>query len=287
MMPTGKMKIAILGLGQIGGSIGRDLIDRQLVGEVIGYDHDPKALRKAKRLKAVDRTTGLLDKAIKSADLIIIALPIQATLKALPRICKLSNSDSAVMDVTSTKSVIFESLNQLDANINYVSGHPLSGNEGVGINASRLGMFDRMPFVLIPHTTCQPEWSKRITGLINGLGARTFAIDPARHDRLTSLSIQTPYFLAYLLSRMAIRQTSKDKAFWDVTGGSIRGATRVMKSSSELTLDMLLTNKANVIDRIDELSSELDSLKALLEKENPKELARQIRATRRSLLKET
>lgn len=287
MKPLKRMTVAILGLGQIGGSIGRDLIKRQLVGEVIGYDRAPATVRKARRLKAIDRSSATVDQAISSADLIILALPIRTTLKILPRLVKLVNSEQAVMDVTSTKEVIFEQLGRLKGSLNYVSGHPLAGNEGVGIEASELGLFDNMPFVLIPHSTCHPGWSKVITQMVKRLGARPFSMAPDRHDRLTSLSIQTPYFLAYLLSRMAIRQTSKDRAFWDVTGGSIRGATRVMKSSAELTLDMLLTNKANVIDRIDELTSELKTLRGLLDDDDHAPLSRQIRATRRALLKQS
>lgn len=287
MKPLKRMKVAILGLGQIGGSIGRDLVSRKLVSEVIGHDRDHSTVRKARRLRAIDRSVGSLDKAIRSADLIIIALPIRVTLKIIPRVAKLIRPEQAVMDVTSTKAVVFDQLGQLEGSINYVSGHPLAGNEGVGIDASEKGMFDQMPFVLMPYESCSPEWTKRISQLVKRLGARPFSMAPDRHDRLTSLSIQTPYFLAYLLSRMAIRQTSKDRAFRDVTGGSIRGATRVMKSSAELTLDMLLTNKANVIDRIDELTSELDTLRALLNNNNQKELARQIRVTRKKLLRQT
>lgn len=287
MKPLKRMKVALLGLGQIGGSIGRDLVERKLVGEVIGYDHDLSVVRKARRLKAVDRSVGSLDKAIVSADLIVIALPIRATLKIIPRMAKLVRPDQGLLDVTSTKSVLFDILDQSDAKLNYVSGHPLAGNEGVGIDASEIGLFDKMPFVLLPHKTCSSDWIKRITYLVRRLGAKPFQMEPERHDWLTSLSIQTPYFLAYLLSRMAIRQTTKDRAFWDVTGGSIKGATRVMKSSAELTLDMLLTNKQNVIDRIDELSSELDTLRSLLKENDQKELARQLKVTRKKLLRQT
>jgi prephenate dehydrogenase len=286
MIPLKRITVAILGLGQIGGSIGRDLVAGRFVREIIGFDREAKTLRQAQRLRAVTRTTSSLKIAVAQADLIVIALPIQTTLRLLPAIVKLAGHDKCLLDVTSTKQVVFERLHQLAGHFNYISGHPLAGNEGVGIKASTAGMFKGKPFALLPHDACAPVWIRKVMTLVRKLGARSFTIDPERHDQLTSLSIQTPYFLAYLLSRMAVHQTRSDKAFWNLAGGSINGAVRVMKSSPELTLDLLLTNRDNVLTRIDELASEMKQLRQLLTTD-PAQLAREIKATRRALIKQT
>jgi len=264
-----KSTIFIIGLGQIGGSIGYDLVGKKITAGVIGFDKSISVMRTAKRLKAVDKTVGSPAKGIKEANIIILALPIRKMIKILPSICGLVDKNKIILDVGGTKSEIIKTILNHNANINIIGGHPIAGTEKEGIYGSKSSLFKKTVFVLTPIKGVKAEFVDVIKTLIKKLDATPLIMSPAEHDRLIAKTSQLPYALSLGLMNLAAKEGTK---FRKLIGGSYKSATRVALSSPELTLDMFLTNKPEINLAIDKMIIELDKLKYLIGTGNEVEL---------------
>ncbi|MCP4567779.1 MAG: prephenate dehydrogenase, partial [FCB group bacterium] len=182
------------------------------------------------------------------------------------------NTDAVVLDLAGTKAEILKAVAKVMPGGNYISGHPMAGNEKTGLAGAEKGKFKKAAFVLIPHRGTRKVWLERITQLIRKLGARPIIMKAEEHDRLIALTSHLPYALALGLMNLAGKKGMRNKHFDDLVGGSFRGATRVVQSPTDLTLDMFLTNKSNVTSAIDGLIDELKTLKKYVRTGNDREL---------------
>jgi prephenate dehydrogenase len=271
----------IIGLGQIGGSLGYDLVASPKFSQVIGYDISPRVRSYARRHKAVSRTVGTLDKGIKAADIIILAVPIRESIRLLPEVCMKAGDNKIIIDVTTTKNGIFRALNELNCRPDYFSCHPLCGTEKEGIASARPGLFRNSDFMIIPAESARAESRRTVLGLVKSIKARPIFSDIAGHDLNIALTINLPYAIAVSLSSLAGSLTESNPGVFRSMRGSFRGATRVARSSPILTLDMLLTNTANVDRIISAFMDELKNLKKLIKGKKEEELSELINRAKR------
>jgi len=258
-------KVLVVGLGQIGGSLAYELKSRRLVGEVIGFDKDRSTLAHAQKKAVVGRTVGNLKEGLGEADIVVLAMPIRAIVATLPTVARFMKKGSVCLDVAGTTSEILATAAWLSPSINYVSGHPITGTEKHGIESARLGLFAGKTFVLTPSPHFKRDARASITQLVQKLGARPVVIPAERHDRLIAQTSHLPYCLALALSRQVGLTARTDPALWKLVGGSLRSGTRVANSSPDLTVDMLSTNRRQVIQAIDKYVKALEDLKQTIE----------------------
>ena len=276
-----QLKVLIVGLGQIGGAIGLDLVEKRLVAEVIGFDIDATITDIAKRRRAIDRSTHSLTEGLAQADLVILAAPIRRIIETIPQVRYSANENIAILDVAGTKMEILRTVAEQYPRADYVSGHPLIGTEKCGLQAALSGMFKNTTFVLVPAKGARNESLGTIRRVVEGLGATPLIMKADEHDRLIALTSNLPYLFALSLTNLAMKYAKKHRSIWNLIGGSFRSATRVAASSPELTLDMFMTNRREIPTIIDEVIAEFTSLKEMIEREDETALKALIRKVRK------
>ncbi|MFQ6008714.1 MAG: prephenate dehydrogenase [Candidatus Zixiibacteriota bacterium] len=274
MKKLDQLVVFIVGLGQIGGSIGIDLIGKRLVAKVIGFDCNLTVTRQARRQKVIDSSVSSLEEGLRLADLVILAMPVREIIKCLPLLFRsLERSrNMAILDVGSTKVEILKAVSMVKASVNFIGGHPITGSEEYGLRAAKSGRFKNTSFVLVPSQGTKKEWLDIVASLVRCLGAKPVIMKAEKHDRIIALTSNLPYVVSLSLLHLAMKHGKKDKAFWGMVGGSFRSATRVAASSTDLTVDMLLTNRDQVSRIVEELITELQSLKEMVESKDERRL---------------
>ncbi len=256
-----ELNVLIIGLGQIGGSLATDLTRRRIVGNVVGFDADPNVTSKARQIGIIDEAATSLDEALSAADLVIPAAPIREIIRITPTVCRMIRDGAAVMDVAGTKSNIVHLVTRQERAVTYIGGHPMAGDEGAGLGAASAGKFAGCTFVLTPIANADNGWMETVTQLVESIDAHPVVMSPEAHDRIIAATSHLPYALSVALMRVAARRTETDKALPSLIGGSFKSAARVAASSPDLTRDMFLTNRRNVVCAIEELIMELNVLK--------------------------
>jgi len=259
--PVSEWRVLIVGLGQIGGSIGLDLVERTLVAEVIGFDIDNSTRESAVERRAVHRTVEDPIAAAEAADLIILAVPIRKTIEVINSLAESLSEGNCVADVAGIRTGILQTVESLEQPINFVGVHPMAGSEGIGLESAVHGLFEGASLAITPSSKLGTGWLESIMELIGGLGGNPLMLTPDKHDRLVGMASHLPHILGVALMNLALKYQADDDRSFKTIGGSFKSATRVTASSVELMLDMFLTNSIHDRELIEELIAELESLK--------------------------
>lgn len=230
-------KVAIVGVGLIGGSIGLGLKKKGLAGEIIGISRHNKTLELAKRKGAIDKGSLKID-AVKGADLVILAVPVNTVIGLAGKISGLTGPDCIVTDVGSTKEEIVRSLEKLFPN--YAGSHPLAGSEKRSIANAAEGLFEGSLCILTPTKKTNARALKKIRHLWEILGAKTTFLNPCVHDKILSFVSHLPHLAAFSLIGAVPGINLKFAA------SGLKDTTRIAASDSEIWADIFLTNRRNL-----------------------------------------
>ncbi len=254
------MRVAILGVGLIGGSIG--LAARGRAGaRVCGYDPDPAALAAGLALRAVDEAAPDLPAAVAGADVVFAAAPVGALAQTVRAALALAGPACVVSDVGSTKLA----LDDARQDRRFVGGHPLTGAESSGVAHARGDLFEGATWYLTPTAHTDEALYGRLRELIERLGARPAAIEPDAHDRLMACVSHLPHVLAnVLVAQTAAAFEREGQRPEGGTGPSFRDATRVAGANTEVWRDIYLANREALGAAIDEAVGRLAEVRATL-----------------------
>lgn len=249
------MRVAIVGVGLIGGSVGMAARDRH-GAEVVGVDARPEALEGALARGAIDEAAGDVSE-VGEADVAVVAVPVDAvaatvrtTAKALP--------DAIVTDVGSTKTAIVDEV----AEPNYIGGHPLAGAEVAGVENARADLFDGAIWYLTPRPGSPGLLYERLHRFVAGLGATPTAIAPGDHDRLMASVSHLPHVLANLLVLQAAEALGGERM--PATGPSFRDATRVAGANPGLWAAIYGSNAEALVGQLDAAIGRLEDVRRAL-----------------------
>ena len=249
------MRIAVLGVGLIGGSVG--LAAREKLGaEVTGWDPAPGALAEAVARGALDRpATGAAD-ALEGAEVAFVAAPVGALPAAVRDALAAAGEDCVVTDVGSTKRAVVDAVDD----DRFVGGHPLAGGATAGVRHARADLFDGATWYLTPTARSRGTLYERLHRLLGGLGAHPAAIDAATHDRLLATVSHLPHVLANVLVAQAAQAMGEESV--PATGPSFRDITRVAGSNTAIWRDIYLANADALIAAIDDATARLATVRA-------------------------
>ena len=255
------MRVAILGVGLIGGSIG--LAARGRAGaHVCGYDPDPAELRAALELGAVDETAPDLATAVAGAEVVFAAAPVGALAGTVREALGCAGPASVVSDVGSTKLA----LDEARRDPRFVGGHPLTGAETSGVAHAREDLFAGATWYLTPTPSTDEALYGRLRELVERLGARPAAIEPDAHDRLMACVSHLPHVLANVLVAQAAAAFEREgQRPRGGTGPSFRDATRVAGANTAVWGDIYLANREALAAAIDEAVGRLAEVRATLQ----------------------
>ena len=253
------MKVAVLGVGLIGGSIG--LAARTRVGaEVCGYDPDPTACEIALALGAIDRPAPDIAAAVADADAVFAAAPVGALEQTVTGALAAAGPQCVISDVGSTKLA----LEHARADRRFIGGHPLAGAETAGVAGAREDLFDGAIWYLTPTHASDPVLYARLRALIERLGARPQAVDAAAHDHLMACTSHLPHVLANLLAAQAATAFEREGSP-STAGPSLQDFIRVAGANSAIWTDIYLANREALVEAIDELTRRLAEVRADLQ----------------------
>jgi prephenate dehydrogenase len=250
-------KVAIVGIGLIGGSIALAIKKKRLANEIIGVSRHKKSLILAKKIGAIDKGSLGLD-ILSAADLLIFATPVETIINLAPLISKIISKDCVVTDVGSTKEKIVSKLEKSFPN--FVGSHPLAGSEKRSIQNAQFNMFSGTQCILTPTKITNSKALNKIKALWVNLGARVIILSPKAHDKVLSFTSHLPHVAAFSLIGIIPRE------YLRFASNGLGDTTRIAASDPLLWVDILLSNRKNIIKNIVLLQNELSGMKEAIGK---------------------
>ena len=263
--------IAILGTGLIGTSLGLALgtadPETAPLGKcrIIGYDADRAQLRTARGRLALDLEAKSAAEAVKEADIVVIATPVQTVPDVMREIAPHLRYRTLVTDVCSTKSAVMRWAKELlPTSVSFVGGHPLAGRERAGAEHAELDLFRGSIYCLCPTLTAQPEAVDMATALVESVGAKPYYIDPDEHDTYVAGTSH----LAFLLS-IALTETATRSGAWRemqlLAASGFRDISRLAAGDPVMHRDICMTNKTSINHWINETIRVLVEMRSLID----------------------
>lgn len=258
-------RVAVIGVGLIGGSFALALKAAKACTEVVGVGRDPSNMRSALELGVVDRIASDAREAVRDAGLVVLAAPMAQFPGIFAAIAPALRGDAIVTDVGSTKrDAILAARNFLgDAIGLYVPAHPIAGAERSGAAAARADLFRDRRVILTPLPENPPAAVEVITAAWQLCGARITRMEPEQHDALLGAVSHLPHVLAYaLVHEFAGRQDAAD--LFALAGGGFRDFTRIASSHPEMWRDICVVNRDTILSELDRYVAKLDSIRAMI-----------------------
>ena len=268
------MRVGIVGLGLMGGSLGLALRHR-VDAHVDGYDPDPAARLDALARGCVTAVHDDVRAACAEAEFVVVCAPVAQLPSAVAAALEAAPPDATVTDIGSTKTQVVRSVPPADR-ARFVGGHPVCGSEARGAAAARAELFEDATWFLTPVADTDPGRYARLHAVVSRVGARPVAIDPGAHDRLLSLTSHLPHVLANLLATQAAAGTVDGHDPLAAAGGSFRDMTRVAGANPRIWVDIFLDNRLALADALREHRRRLDDVLTALEDGDAGFLARWI-----------
>ena len=254
-------KVAIVGLGLIGGSIALAARQHWPSSLVIGLDRK-EVLEKAMLLHAIDVAADN-PVVIAEADLVILAAPVEQNIKRLAELDRHVTTPAVVTDVGSTKRTTVEAARMLPSRFTFVGGHPLGGAPRSGIEYARPDLFVDRPWLFTPEGDGSATALERLCSFVRTLGAEPQVVDPTEHDRLLAFVSHLPQLTASAL--MHVVGTTATERGLALTGRGLFDATRLASSPADIWRDICRSNADAIGDALDHLIHELEALRRDLE----------------------
>jgi len=260
-------KIAIIGAGLIGGSIGLAAKRKGLAREIVGVCRHQKSLRQAKRIKAIDRGTLNYREAVEGADLVILATPISQIIKIAGEIAPYLKKGCLVTDAGSTKSKIVAEVEKVfSGDIAFVGAHPLAGSEKRGVSEARTNLFKGTLCILTKSRKTKLAALEKINSFWQAIGCRVIKLTPQAHDQIVAVISHLPHLAAVQLVKVGRKNLN-------FAASGFRDTTRIASSDAEVWSDICLTNKKFIIQAIDEYIARLKLMRNLISKDDKRGLS--------------
>jgi len=254
------MRIAVLGVGLIGGSIGLAARKQLDEIEVVGFGRSRDKLERAMELGAIDRASESLEWSLEGASACFACAPVGALPEQVTAALEAAPDDCVVTDVGSTKQRLVAAVDDE----RFIGGHPVAGAETAGVEHARDDLFQGAVWYLTPLERSSGLLYERLHRIVVSLGARPVAIDAETHDRLLATVSHLPHVLANVLVSQAARELARGDQPLPRAGPSFRDATRVAGASSSVWGDIYLANRESIAAEIDETVDRLSEVAALL-----------------------
>jgi len=261
------MRLAVVGIGLMGGSIALSLKKKGFVSHVIGVDQNIEHQQQALQLGIVDEIMSLED-AVASSDIIALATPVNVAESLLPTILNLVNKQ-VVFDLGSTKESIVNVANAHSNKGRFVPTHPMWGTEFSGPTAAQTDAFIDKATVICNKSQVDTDALEIIEQMYVQLGMHILYMDAIKHDIHVAYISHISHITSFALANTVLEKEKESDAIFELASGGFESTVRLAKSNAEMWVPIFMQNKENVLDVLNEHISQLRKFKASLEKENP------------------
>ena len=259
--------VTIVGVGLISGSFALALKQRGLTERVIGVSRTEKSAKKALELGLIDEVMPL-EEAVKAADLIYVAIPVDASVNVLQQILDKVQSHQIVTDAGSTKAQICAALDNHPMRTRFVAAHPMWGTEYSGPEAAVKNAFAGKACVICDAEKSAPDALKAIEEIYQTIGMHLLYMSAVDHDMHAAYVSHISHITSFALANTVLEKEKEENAIFELAAGGFESTVRLAKSNPDMWLPIFMQNRDNVLDVLNEHISQLRKFKAALEKEN-------------------
>jgi len=271
------MKIAIIGIGLIGGSFAKELKKQFPTATILGIDQNPAHLESAMALGFIDSTATLADLSI--VDRVVLSIPVKASVALLPEILHRIPEQALVWDVGSTKASICDAVAAHPKRNQFLAAHPIAGTENSGPEAAQMDLFLGKPQILCQSKQTRPDlldWAKTC---FRQMGMYLRFMEAEDHDKHMAYVSHLSHISSFMLGKTVLEREEDEQNIFDLAGSGFESTVRLAKSSPEMWLSIFEDNQAHIIDILDAYISNLEAFKKLLETQSFTELHNQMKHT--------
>ncbi len=242
------MRLTVVGLGLIGGSMAIDLRNSKFANEIIGVDNRQEHAAEAEKLGIVDSISDF-ESAVKDADLVLLALPVDQIIAVLPKVLDLISSSTTVVDVGSAKRQIVASVANHPLRGNFVATHPMAGTENSGPGAAISKLFAGKLTIVCDHEQSRPQHLALVEKMYQSLGMSTAYMSSDEQDHTTAFVSHLPHAAAFALANAVLAKEERNIIF-DLASGGFQSTVRLAKSSPEMWAPIFCQNRDYVVEAV-------------------------------------
>ncbi|MGE8552822.1 prephenate dehydrogenase [Chryseobacterium jejuense] len=261
------MKISIIGVGLIGGSMALKLREKNIASFIYGIDNSQQHINEALDLKIIDAGADL-QQGVKDADLIILAIPVDAARKLLPSVLDLVSDHQTVMDAGSTKAGIVGAVKDHPKRSRFVAFHPMWGTENNGPKSAIAESFAGKAGVICNKEESAEDALNVVENIVNALEMHTIYMNAEDHDIHTAYISHISHITSYALANTVLEKEREEETIFQLASSGFSSTVRLAKSHPEMWVPIFKQNKENVLDVLNEHITQLRKFKSALEKEN-------------------
>ncbi len=255
--------IFIIGVGLIGGSFALDIKKLHPECTVFGIDKNEAHLEEAIKLGVIDEKAKFED--LDKADLVVVAIPVDAALKVLPRVLDHVSDNAIVFDAGSTKEDICAKVKEHPKRRNYLAVHPIAGTEYSGPSAAIYGLYKNKTNIICEVEETAFKLQEKALKLFLELGMRIRYMNPKAHDKHIAYVSHLSHISSFMLGKTVIDKEKNERDIFDMAGSGFESTVRLAKSSPAMWTPIFEQNKTNVIETLEEYINNLKHFKQLME----------------------
>jgi prephenate dehydrogenase len=259
-------QVTIIGIGLIGGSFALDLKQHLPGVSISGIDQNEAHLKDALKLGIIDQV-GVFNQLI-NADLVVLAIPVNAAIRVLPEILDLIADHTVVIDMGSTKDGICNAVATHPRRANFLATHPIAGTEFSGPSAAIKGLFKNKTNIICELDSTLPHLSEAVLTLFKTLGMRLRFMPAKAHDKHIAYVSHLSHISAFMLGKTVIDKEKNERDIFDMAGSGFESTVRLAKSSPDMWTPIFEQNKTNVIETLTEYIQNLNQFKAYMEQDD-------------------
>ena len=262
------MKVGIIGLGLIGGSMALDLKRKGFADEILGVESEPVNAAAAEKIGLVDRTVTV-DECLAESDIVVLAVPVGAAVRMLPmvldRFGELKDDAKTVIDVCSTKEQLARCVKYHPQRRQYVATHPMAGTEYSGPWAAMPGLFDGHACIICDSEESSPKAVRKVETLYETLNMRTIYMNSSNHDVHAAYVSHISHVTSFALALTVLDKEKDEKHIFDLASGGLSSTVRLAKSSPDMWTPILSQNRDNVLHVLDTYIEKMQAFRMAIE----------------------
>lgn len=261
------MKLSIIGLGLLGGSLALDLRKRHYADRIFGYDKSPVNQGYAKQVGIIDEEMDF-GNCIKNGDIIVVAVPVGAALKIIPQILDRINENQIVVDLCSTKATICERVKYHTNRKQFVACHPMAGTEKSGPWSAISGMFDGKAVILCDTEDSDEKAVQAVRRMFDVLNMNPMFFNSVNHDVHVAYVSHISHISSFALALTVLEKEKNEKNIFNLASGGFSSTVRLAKSGAEMWVPIFDNNKDNILTVLNTYIDKLQDFKRLLENDD-------------------
>lgn len=258
--------IAIVGVGLIGGSLAIQLHEKKLSSRLIGVDASPEHARTALERELVDEILPLQE-AIKEADVVVLAIPVDRMTQVLPEVLDLADQQ-IVLDLGSTKATLIDRIKQHPKRGRYVATHPMWGTENSGPQAAVRGAYENKAVILCNTQDSDEDAVQWVKAMYKKIGMHLLEMEAHAHDLHAAYVSHISHITSFALANTVLEKEKEDQAIFELASAGFESTVRLAKSNPAMWVPIFLQNRDNVLDVLNEHIAQLIRFRDSIEQGN-------------------